>query len=560
MSVSKKLSIGLISILVVVLTSFVLLATQINRVSTNVEEMVDSQFVQLQGGQEIQRALATQGMFVRAYLIDPNEFNLDRLQFYNTLLQDEVNKLIAFENNDLKQWYPELQQATKTIIAASNEAIAFIDDGQLPQAAQVINGSFSDANSSIYNLTVDMLDTLQLKVDEISVASKSEITAAIVRVMSAFVVCLIIITALLYYIIRAITRPLRLVTEKAIVIASGDLTGQPYVHNAKDEIGMLSNAFNTMQSNLQNLLKSIQKNSEHLSASAEQLAASSQEVRAASNTIAHRIQDSTELARNANIAAHESASATNETAIGIQRVAESAQELLLNSTSMNDNAEQGSSKLQDAQQQMTTIHQSTSNISKLTDKLSSQSAEIGLITKVITDLSDQTNLLALNAAIEAARAGDHGKGFAVVADEVRKLAEQSKASAEQIVALTVGIQNDTKNVELAVEEGLKSVTDGVEIIDYAGDAFTSIAQAILQVSNQVADISAASEQISSSAEQVTASVEQIALGSKKAITEYEQISSAANEQTLTMGQIGDVSIELSHNAQELQNIITQFKV
>ena len=560
MSVSKKLSIGLIAVLVIVLVSFTLLASQIKSVSYEVEDMVDSQFVQLQGGKEIQRAIATQGMFVRAYLLDPSEFNLDRLNAYNTLLDEEVRKLIAFNNDSIAHLYPELQTATTNIINASTEAVSLITKNEQEAAVTLINEDFSAANSTIYQITVEAQETLQQQVDAVAAESKANISSAIIRAMIAFFVCLFIITGLLYYIIRAVTRPLRRVTEKAEIIASGDLSSEPIVHTAKDEIGILANAFNTMQRNLQQLLQSIQQNSEHLSATAEQLAASSEEVRAASEHIADRVQSSTDLARNANMAAHESASATNETAIGIQRVAESAQELLLNSTTMNQNAQQGNALIQNVQTQMSTIHQSTSNISTLTEKLSSQSAEIGLITKVITDLSDQTNLLALNAAIEAARAGEHGKGFAVVADEVRKLAEQSKASAEQIVALTIGIQNDTKNVEQAVQSGLTSVTEGVEVINDAGNAFTSIATAIAHVSNQVEDISAASQQISASAEEVTASVEEIAKGSSQAVGEYEQISAAAEEQSATMGQINDVSMELSQNAVELQSLIAKFKI
>lgn len=60
--------------------------------------------------------------------------------------------------------------------------------------------------------------------------------------------------------------------------------------------------------------------------------------------------------------------------------------------------------------------------------------------------------------------GGHVKGFAVVADEVRRLAEESKSSANQIVALISSIQRDTKEVEKAVGVTVQNVNGGVPFI------------------------------------------------------------------------------------------------
>ena len=81
-------------------------------------------------------------------------------------------------------------------------------------------------------------------------------------------------------------------------------------------------------------------------------------------------------------------------------------------------------------------------------------------------------------AIEVARVGEQGKGVAVVADEVRKLTEESNKSASQIVTLTNETQQDTRNVECSVLEGLRTVEGGVLMINNVGDSFAYVAFAL----------------------------------------------------------------------------------
>ena len=561
MSVSKKLNLSLALLLIIVFLCLSLLLQQFYRIHNHVEEMMDERVAQIQVGKEIQRAIATQGMFIRAYILDPSDFNIDRLNAYNTLLTDEVQKLTTF-NQDAQsaELLNELELASTVIIDAANKAVTAFDTGSETQALAILNNEFSSANSEIFALTVSFQELQQQKLDAIDQRTERTITISTMLAVVAIVLNCAIIIALAIFVTTKIARPLRRVTTEADYIANGDLTREDFSYNSKDEIGQLAGAFNQMKNNLRGVLGSIQTNTEHLSSSAEELAASTEEIRATSEDVAQRVVTTTEIAQMTATTAGESSSAMEETASGIQKIAESAQVLLESSSHMEQQARLGNETLTEAKHQMTTIHESTSNISSVTEVLSVQSQEISLITKVITDLSDQTNLLALNASIEAARAGEHGKGFAVVADEVKKLAEQSKLSAEKIVALTSEIQQGTKNVEIAVNEGLSSVAKGVDIINNTQHTFTSINGAIGHVVEQVQEISAASEEISASAEQVTASVSQMANGSKQSVGDFEMIAAATEQQSATMEQINDVSIELSHNAQDLNELVRKFKI
>ena len=365
---------------------------------------------------------------------------------------------------------------------------------------------------------------------------------------------------LIIFVRKTITSPLNLVVKEANIIASGDLSQQDIEIRSRDEIGELGKAFNTMKNNLSSLIKNVQLNTEQLSASAEELSASTEEISATTEDVTKRIHDTAEAAQSSSQSSIESARAMEETATGVQRIAEATQTLHSSSIDASDTASHGGEIINHAKKQMEVINSSTNTVNELVLKLAKQTEEIGNITKVITDITEQTNLLALNAAIEAARAGEHGKGFAVVADEVRKLAEESKNSANSIVALTMEIKTDTENVEKAVSSSLVSVKDGVNIIGEAGDSFIAIVRAVEKMTTQIEEISATSEQISASAEEVTASVNEISNGATSAATSMEMIAAAMEEQSATMEQVNGVAISLSESAQELQTEIQQFRV
>ena len=133
------------------------------------------------------------------------------------------------------------------------------------------------------------------------------------------------------------------------------------------------------------------------------------------------------------------------------------------------------------------------------DNLTSHSAAIGNVSRLITAIAEQTKLLALNATIESARAGEAGKGFAVVASEVKNLAERTAKATQEIAATIEAIQAGSAEAAAAISD----------IVDRIGDMEaqqTTIAGAVEQQSATAKAMSEASEVLASSASTSTGAV------------------------------------------------------
>jgi GAF domain-containing protein len=84
------------------------------------------------------------------------------------------------------------------------------------------------------------------------------------------------------------------------------------------------------------------------------------------------------------------------------------------------------------------------------EALSSASAAVDDVIRIIGAIADQTNLLALNATIEAARAGELGRGFAVVASEVKDLARETASATKRVSDQIAGIQASSESVSAGI--------------------------------------------------------------------------------------------------------------
>ncbi|MCP4119718.1 MAG: hypothetical protein GY737_30810 [Desulfobacteraceae bacterium] len=120
------------------------------------------------------------------------------------------------------------------------------------------------------------------------------------------------------------------------------------------------------------------------------------------------------------------------------------------------------------------------NLVNSMDRILSSSKESFNIIRTIDAIAFQTNLLALNAAVEAASAGEAGASFAVVADEVGKLAQRSAEAA--------------KNTSTLLEDTVKRVNDGTQLVNITNTEFGKLSESAGQVSEMFEKITVSSSE------------------------------------------------------------------
>ena len=405
------------------------------------------------------------------------------------------------------------------------------------------------------------------QIDELIAAQKEAIDADFYSSLRMTVLVSVLIEALCIalaiFFSNKLATPIAHVTNRLATLAQGD-----FRHNAAleakisstDEIGRMSQALDTLQHNVRQMMKQAIEAAEKITTAVAQLNESADQSATVSSQVASsmsKVADScneqfAEMDRTkaqiGTLEQHMSAFAGN-----LSQTVDAVD-------GTNRAAVQGATCVNEAVLQMQRIAESVSRSAEVITVLGEESDKIGTIVDAIAAIAEQTNLLALNAAIEAARAGENGRGFAVVAEEVRKLAEQSSTSADEITALITSIQEKAQNAVEVMQEGASQAQGGTEAVDAAGRTFKEIASMVEHVASESSAMGSRVHELEQSTRSIRDSAESMNKMSRSVAAESQTVSAATQEQTAAVQQIAGASRSLNEMSQAMHAAISKFKV
>ncbi len=494
--------------------------------------------------------------------------------------------LLTSEEKFVDAYYAAKQSFYGNVHELNNLVAANGEDWQQLQALDLLQEFFSAAVDQMFDAkkennsdsymktlaeqgnTIEVFTTIASQLVErnqealnLGVESASAKARSIQRIMWGVVAAGFLIGVALSFVIgRAVSSPIIKLREAAALISGGDLTGDPVTISNKDEIGQLTEAFNSMSSSLRQVLTEVNVHAEQVAASSEELTAGSEQTSQASEHIAHITERLAQGTDKQVESVRSSLLKVNEMDQAAEEIASSAKEVAYSADKASRTVQEGSSSIVLAVSQMTSIHHTVTDIEEVVRSLITKSEEINRIAGFITDIAGQTNLLSLNAAIEAARAGEAGRGFAVVAGEVRKLSEQTNQFGKSITGFINDILLEVGRTAEKVTKGAGEVKEGIEIVQSAGQSFQSIEMAMEDVLKRIGGVTEATDRLSLNSNNLVHVFHEITHITESAADGTQGVSAAAQEQLATMEEISSSSKALAGLSEELLILTSRFKL
>lgn len=439
------------------------------------------------------------------------------------------------------------------------DSISSSNHTEIIEQYKTYDSQFNQCMLNIDNMEESIQSMLDVKlntlIDLINTAEFNSILAICSGIVISIIVSVIIT--------RMIIVPIKTLLVSIGIISNGNFIDPVNVKLTKryDEIGQLSKSIDKLRNKLASLLYSVRtvaltcgEGSLKLDESIRNIDGQTIMVSDATQEIAAGMEDTSAAIEEISASSNSVIQMTHGLAEHINIGYEKVKEIDIRANSMAENA-MGSKTLANTEYiKKKDEMQSAIEKGKIID-------EIGNMADLIANISDQINLLALNASIEAARAGDNGKGFAVVADEVRKLAEQSNESVEGIRSLVSEVKVAFNEITIGSENILRFIGNQV-IGDYdiqvkTGEQYKQDADFVKSIIEEFNDNA---KRINETISQVDTAIESVVSVVEEATASSVEINENVKQVADSMTNITHIANEQLNNSEDLEKQISIFKI
>jgi methyl-accepting chemotaxis protein len=459
MSLARRLALGFVSILVLLLAVAITSSYALRLLGAQVQRIVQVNNLKTALAHELMGSLNDLAVRTRSATLfadlDRKQLELEAqgargAETSYAKTQRDLTALLAGDkaSDQERQLMADISRAGEKVLPEFRESLKQAVDGDTVAAVLTLMNRVRPAEIVLRGHVAELIE-LQRHQSESASVEVVALQHKMFVVVGALVLMALLMGGLIAWRITiSVTAPISRAVVVAERIATGDLSSQIEVR-IFDETGRLLQAIAAMQDKLKTLVGGIRH-------AADSIQVASSEVAAGNQDLSLRTEDA---------------------ASNLQQTASSMDHLtgiVMNNADAARLASQLAASAASAAARGGTV---VAEVVSTMGEINTSSARIADIITVIDGIAFQTNILALNAAVEAARAGEQGRGFAVVAAEVRTLAGRSAQAA--------------KEIRILIAASVDRVARGTRLVADAGDTMNDIVNSVRRVSDTLGEITVA---------------------------------------------------------------------